>query len=449
MVAYALCAVGFYSWRLTRTAAGGGQWETIGKVVVFIVLLVAGFFALAGEAPAPGALAARFRPFFSDGLVGLAQAMGYTFIALQGFDLIAAVGGEVRDAKRNVPAGDVPVAGYGSGDLPPAPLPDRGGGAPGQPVTEVAAEYPEILVAVAARNFMGPMGYWLVLAAGLLAMLSALQANLLAASRFARTMGTDRTLPPRYARLAPGTGTPTAAVRLSAVVVAFLVIAVPDVAAAGAVASLIFLTSFALTHGIGYLARKRAGRPEGFRTPWFPVVPVVGGSACLAIGLYQAVAVPPAGVLAALWLGVGAILYAIYLAPRARVVDASTEGLDPEIVKLRGRRPVVLAPIANPASAETLVTMAKALAPPEVARVQLLSVVSNRNGALRPEELPRGSPRRPGGPRRRAEHGDGGGSSPGGAHHPATTTHGERSPAWRRRPAARACFSASGTSTIR
>ena len=45
------------------------------------------------------------------------------------------------------------------------------------------------------------------------------------------------------------------------------------------------------------------------------------------------------------------------------------------MMRLRGRRPVVLTPIANPASAEMLVTMAKALAPPDVSRVQLLSVV--------------------------------------------------------------------------
>lgn len=388
LVAYGLAAVGFFSWRLMRTAAGGGQWETVGKVVVFGVLVVAGFFALAGEAPAPGALAARFRPFFSDGFTGLAQAMGYTFIALRGFDLIAAVGGKVREAKRNLPRAMFLSLGAALVLYLPLLFLIVAVGAPGQPVAQVAAEHPEILVAVAAGNFMGPVGYWLVVAAGLLSMLSALQANLLAASRFARMMGGDRTLPPRYARLAPGTGTPTAAARLSAIVVALLLIAVPDVAAAGAVASLIFLTSFALTHGIGYLARRRAGRPDGFSTPWFPAVPVVGGSACLAIGLYQAVAVPPAGVLAALWLGVGAIFYAIQLAPRARV-HASPEGMNPQMVKLRGRRPVVLTPIANPASAETLVTMAKALAPPEVARVQLLSVVAPPE-RYDPDELPRG-----------------------------------------------------------
>lgn len=375
LVGYALFATAFYAWRLARTATGGGQWATVGKVVVFAVLVVAGFWALVAEAPSQGELAARFRPFFSAGGTGLAQAMGYTFIALQGFDLIAAVGGEVRDPKRNLPRAMFFSLGSALAIYLPLLFLIVAAGSSDHPVTAMAEENPEILVAAAARNFLGPTGYWLVVAAGLLSMLSALQANLLAASRFARTMGSDRTLPHRYSILTPRTGTPTAAVRLTAVVVAFLLVAVPDVAAAGAVASLIFLVSFAVTHVIAYLARKRTGRSGGYNTPWFPAVPAIGGTACMAIGLYQAVAVPSAGVLAALWLSAGAILYALYLAPRARIVDASSEALDPQMVRLRGRQPLVLVPIANPANAQTLVTMAKSLAPPDVSRVQLLSVV--------------------------------------------------------------------------
>jgi nucleotide-binding universal stress UspA family protein len=63
------------------------------------------------------------------------------------------------------------------------------------------------------------------------------------------------------------------------------------------------------------------------------------------------------------------------LAPRARVVDASAEARDPQILRLRGRSPLILVPIANPASAATLMTVADALAPHSVARVLLLSVV--------------------------------------------------------------------------
>lgn len=390
LIVYALAAVGYYKWRLTRAASGVSQWETVGKVVVFAVVVVAGFFALATEPPPPGALGASFRPFFAEGFAGLAQAMGYTFIALQGFDLIAAVGGEVRDAERNLPRSMFLSLGTALAIYLPLLFLIVAVGTPDRPIVEAAAANPEILVADAVRNFMGPAGYWLVVAAGLLSMLSALQANLLAASRFARTMGADRTLPPRLAHHAPGTGAPTAAIRLSATVVALLIVAVPDVAAAGAMASLIFLACFALTHKIGYLARRRTGKPSGFRTPAFPLVPLVGGSACLVIGLYQAVAVPPAGALAAVWLGVGAVLYSLYLAPRARAVDASTEARNPEVMKLRGRRPVVLVPIANPANAETLVTMGRALAPPEVSRVQLLSVVSPPGRYPEGDGLPQG-----------------------------------------------------------
>ena len=381
LVVYALGAVAFYAWRLSRSAAGGGQWATAGKVVVFAVLVAAGSWVLlGGAAEAPGdvaaqGLASRFRPFFAEGGVGLAQAMGYTFIALQGFDLIAAVGGEVRHPRHNVPRAMFFSLGTALAIYLPLLFLIVAVGSPDRPVAETAAANPEILVAVAARNFMGPAGYWLVVVAGLLSMLSALQANLLASSRFASAMASHRTLPERFGRLASGTGAPVAAVRLTSVVVALLVVAVPGVAAAGAVASLIFLTSFAATHWIAYLARRRTGSGKGFRTPWFPLGPAAGGGACLAIGLFQAVAVPSAGVLAALWLGAGAVLYALYLAPRARSVDASAEGRDPEMVKLRGRRPVVLAPIVNPARAQALVTMAKAMAPPEVSRVRLLSVM--------------------------------------------------------------------------
>jgi APA family basic amino acid/polyamine antiporter len=375
LLLYAGAAVALYSWSLSRAAGSNGQWATVGKLVVFSVLIFAGFVSLVGEAPSPSELADRFRPFYSDGFTGVAQAMGYTFIALQGFDLIAAVAGEVRDPVRNVPRAMFASLGAALAVYLPFIFVIVAVGSPGRPIGDLAAADPEILVAAAARNFMGATGYWLVIVAGLLSMLSALHANLLAASRFALTMAQHRTLPRQFSVTPEDGGPPIAAIRLTAVTVGFVLFAVPDVAAAGAVSSLIFLASFTVTHGIGYLARRRAGAPAGFATPWFPAVPVIGGTICLALGLYQAVAVPAAGVLAALWLSIGAVLYAQYLAPRARAVDAASEGRDPEMMLLRGRQPVVLVPIANPDSADMLVTMARTIAPPHVSRVQLLSVV--------------------------------------------------------------------------
>ena len=81
-------------------------------------LIAGGLLALAGEPI--GNVRAQLRPFFSAGALGVLQAMGYTFIALQGFDLIAAVGGEVRDPQRNLPRAMLALARDRAGDLPAA-----------------------------------------------------------------------------------------------------------------------------------------------------------------------------------------------------------------------------------------------------------------------------------------------------------------------------------------
>ena len=258
MLVYALAAVAFYTWKLMRSNAGGGQWETAGKLIMFAIVIAGGIWVLLVHPPGLEELTARFRPFMAQGGQGLVQAMGYTFIALQGFDLIAAVGGEVKRPERNIPRAMILSLTAALVIYIPLLFLIVAVGTPGQTVSDAAAADPEILIAVAARNFLGPTGYWLVVVAGLLSMLSALQANLLAASRFARTMAGDRTLPRRFDRLSPGTGTPIPAIQLTAATVAIVLVAVPNVAAAGAMASLIFLTSFALAHGIAYLARKRA-----------------------------------------------------------------------------------------------------------------------------------------------------------------------------------------------
>lgn len=377
---YALGATAFYVWSLMRAPAGGGQWATVGKVAVFLVVIAGGAWVLLTDLPPVEVLSERFRPFLERGGTGLVQAMGYTFIALQGFDLIAAVAGEVDEPERNVPRAMFLSLGAALAIYLPLLFLVVAVGTPGQWIGDAAREHPETLIAVAAGNFLGPAGYWLVIVAGVLSMLSALQANLLAASRFARTMARDRTLPRRFEEVDRVRGTPVAAIQLTGLTVAFLLVAVPDVAAAGAMSSLIFMVSFALVHGISYLARTRAEDPSPFQSPAFPVIPVVGGVLCLLLGLFQAIAVPAAGALTALWISVGAVLYVARIGEAARVADASSEGYDPGLVRLRGRTPRILVPIANPASAATLVDVAYALAPHGVSRALLLSVLPDVGG---------------------------------------------------------------------
>ncbi len=371
----ALLITAFYTIGLMCRPAGGGQWANIGKLVAFAILIAFGPGAVRGRSG--GEIVAGLQPFFAGGAGGFFTAMGLTFFALQGFDLIAAVAGEVRDPVRTIPRAMFCSLGIGLGVyLPFLVVTAVAAVQPGQSLAEMGAAHAETFVAVAAQNYLGPSGYWLVIVAGFLSMASALHANLFAASRVAMAMAADRTLPPVLAWVNPRSRTPLAAVLVTAVPVVAILLVIPDVTAAGAASSLIFLLTFAVAHWIAILVRQRSGaRVPPFRSPWYPAVPVVGGVACLALAVNQGLASPAAGVITLVWLCLGGLLFLVLFAQRARVADASGTALDPELIKLRGRNPLVLVPIANPENVRALADVAKALAPPEAGRVLMLSVV--------------------------------------------------------------------------
>lgn len=372
---FAAVATVYFALTLIRKATGGGQWATVGKLVVFFVIIVAGGVALVRQPMRTTAEA--LTPFLSSGGTGLLAAMGFTFIALQGFDLIAAIAGEVKDPGRTIPKAmflslGAALAVY----LPLLFMVATVGVAPGESIRDVAASQPETVMAVTVGRFMGSTGYWLVVVAAVLSTLSALHANILAASRVALTMARDRTLPSVIGVRHPTRGTPAIAIYASALTLVAILFAVPDLAAAGAAASLIFLISFALAQVTAMLARWRAGTSgEGFRTPFFPLLPLAGTLACSALAIYQAVVTPAAAAIAVIWLGLGVILYFSLFATRAETADASAEAFDPALARLRGRSPLVLLPIANPAHAASMVAVANALAPRAIGRVLLLTIV--------------------------------------------------------------------------
>lgn len=379
MLALAVGAGGLYILSLVRKPAGGGQLATVGKVVVLAFLVAAGLWAMGG-AP-EGTFAGGMTPFFPGGTSGLLQAMGVTFIALQGFDLVAAVGGEVRDPERNIPRAMLLSLGCALLIYLPLLIVVSTVGVPaGADIRALSTADPETVVATAVREYLGDFGYTLVLVAAVLAMLSALYANLLAASRVALSMAQDRTLPRILARRHARFGTPVMALYATGIAALAILLMVPDVEAAGSAASLTFLLVFALVHGVALLmGRRSAASPEmqhETRTWWRPSVSVVGLVACVGLAGFQAVAVPSAGAVVVVWLGLGGILYIAIFASRAERVDAWAEAHDPTLAQLRGHHALVLAPIANPASAPPIINLAHALAPPVVGRVLMLNVIA-------------------------------------------------------------------------
>ena len=371
----ALLATTYYSFSLMYKSDGGGQWATWGKVVMFTIIITTGLWYLAGKPIS--SFQKPLTPFFAGGPKGLFLSMGYTFIALQGFDLIAAVAGEIKKPEKNIPLAmmlslGIALAIY----LPLLFVIATAGVGSGQNILLMSRGNPETVIAVAVQHYLGFFGYWLVMVAAILAMLSALRANLLAASRIAMTMARDRALPHQLERISKSRKTPIPATLLTMLMVTIILLMIPDVAKAGAAASLIFMVSFALSHWTAILARLRTGsKSMPFLVPWFPATHIAGAVACVGLAVFQGIHVPSAGLISLVWLGIGAALYLIFFARRASVVDASAAAIDPQLQLLRGRRPLVLAPVVNPANTEFMISLATAMAPPNIGRVLLLSIV--------------------------------------------------------------------------
>lgn len=378
--AIAIIAIVYYTLSLMLRKGSGGGIANIGKTIAFSALIIAGLAALPKETA--GDIKRDFSPFLAFGVLGLMQAMGYTFIALQGFDLIAAVAGEIKNPGKTIPRAMIislviSLVIY----IPLIFVVTVSGTRAGETITELSIGDPESIIAIAAERYMGKSGYWIVIAAAILSMLSALYANLLAASRFAQSMARDRTLPRTLGKVDEKRGTPVNALLATAAIIVITVFVIPDVGSAGAAASLIFLITFSLAQWIAIVARKRRKAATGsFLMPFYPYLPVFGIAACLGLAVFQGIAVPAAGLIAVAWLVCGGVLYIILFGRSARIFDASSEGFDPELVRLRGRSPLVLVPIANPTNAAPMIRVAGALAPPDTGRVLLLSVVLARSG---------------------------------------------------------------------
>lgn len=366
----------FYTFSLSRKAGSGGNFANVGKIVAFSILIIAGLLALFKAESAQ--VVKNLSPFFSNGASGLFTAMGYTFIAMHGFDLIPTAAGEIKNPEKNVPRSMLLSLGLSLVIYVPLCFIIAAVGVnSGQTITEMGSEYLEEIVAVAAKNYMGNSGYWIVLVAGILSMLSALRANLFGASRVAYKMAVDRTLPKKLGFIHKTNQTPDKSIYATSIITILIIVAFSNVESAGAAASLVFLLSFAISQILSILVRRRVDVAKiPFRMPLYPFLPVIGAVCCSLLAIFQGFVVPQAGLITLIWLFIGGVLYTILFSKSAKRFDVSATAYDPYLSKLRGQTPVVLVPISNPTNAASLIKLASSFAPPDFGKVRLLSVVT-------------------------------------------------------------------------
>lgn len=367
-IALAFVAINFKGVSETGLA---GNVVTLAKVAIIGVFIVTGLWALVEE-PAKWT---NFTPFAPEGLGGVLAAMGLTYIAFEGYEIIVQAGEEVKDPKRNIPRAVfwslaivipiyilVAVAAVGAVDP-----------GDGTPTWQWLGQHEELGLAEAARQFM-PLGTTLLLVGGLLSTMSALNATTFSSTRVSFAMGRDRNLPRAFARIHATTRTPYLALVASGGLIIAMALTLPieDVAAA---ADVMFLLLFLQVNVAIITIRRKYGDKldYGFLVPFFPVLPVVAIVLMIGIAAFMFHFSPVAWYFVGGWIGVGFILYYAYARQREHEKRATPVVLRETLE--REERFRVLLPVADPARARALVKLASLVARRRGGEVTLLHVV--------------------------------------------------------------------------
>ncbi len=355
-LAIVVCALFAYiNFRGASEAGKAGNVVTVGKVVV-IALFVAAGLVIMGVRPD---YQAAFTPFLSHGWGGVFAAMGLTFIAFEGYEIIAQTSEEVENPKRNVPRAVflsllivvpiyllVAVVAIGA-VVPPA----------GLTITEYLARERELALVSAANQFVHGGGI-AILVGGLLSTLSALNATIYSSSRVAFAMARDANLPQILGRVHEKRATPHVAILASAVIVIVMAALLPieDVAAA---ADIMFLLLFVQVNlALVQLRRRRPNLDRGFRVPWVPFVPGLAIATMLFLAVFLFTHYPLSWLAAGGWIGVGLVVYYGY----SRKREAAFVEREKWMERIERQEYRVLVAVSSPRTMASLMEAAIAIA---------------------------------------------------------------------------------------
>ena len=304
-VVYAAAAVaGFVALNVVSTKASGGAETAITLVKIVILVVFVGFGVLVVDL-------GRFDPMFPGGksAASLLPAMGLTFIAFEGYDLITTVTEEVEDPRKNIPrAIFLSLAATVVIYLLVVTV------AIGTLGWEELARAGETGIAEAAKGFMPAIpvlgtGASFIAFGAVFSTLSALNAVVIASSRVVFAMGREDQLPDPLGQISARYGTPSAALLASAAIM-LLSVAVVPLERVGRMASLFFLLSFVVVNAsVIRLRRRRPDMERPYTMPLYPAPPVLGIVLNLVLAYYLVRDDPVAAVMSLAWVAVGAAVY--------------------------------------------------------------------------------------------------------------------------------------------
>ena len=343
-----------------------GNLVTISKIIILSIFIAFGLNIIFKN---PN-WSDSFTPFMPNGFGGVLSAMGLTFIAFEGYEVISQCSEEIKNPKKNIPKAVflsliivVPIyllVGFVAlGAVTPENL---------TPWDYLASHKEIALVEVARTFFVG--GGIMLLVGGLISTMSALNATIYSSSRVAFAMGRDKNFPSFFGKVHNKKFTPHWSILFSLIIVALMAVSLPiqDVASA---ADIMFLLLFLQVNiALITLRKKRPDLDRGFVTPLFPYVPIIGIITKLILAVFMFNYSPIAWIITIIWIGLGLFMFKTYAIKREIKHIRNVKSLE----RLERKEYRVLLPLANKKSVSSLTHIAVAVARNSNAEILFLHV---------------------------------------------------------------------------
>jgi amino acid transporter/nucleotide-binding universal stress UspA family protein len=329
---------------------------------------------------------ANFSPFLPKGWVKLFVTMGFTYVAFEGFEVIAQAGDETINPRQNLPKAMIysvfavtityvlvafaSVVAVKTGD-------------PGieGPVWEWIGSFRAEGFGEAVGRIMPYANFFLTLAV-IFASTSALNATVFSATRAAYALGRDGMLPSTVAKVGKKNKVPYVALLLTGGILILVAVAL-DALNIASTASIMFLFLFFLVNVCAIKIRRNMADElkYGFMTPLFPLFPVVA-IICQVIMVFHLHEVSRASlIIGPSWILVGIIVYHFYSKSHAKTSDEEVVVIEDEhegapVPEGEKRDYHVMVAVANPDTAIDMVRTTYTICQNKNADLDLIHVVS-------------------------------------------------------------------------
>jgi APA family basic amino acid/polyamine antiporter len=376
--AVALLIAGFFLYINYRGASEAGK---VGAIFTLGQTLFLAFIGVVGiiRAVQEPSLLQNLDPFLPYGWHKILITMGFTYVAFEGYEVIAQAGDETIDPRRNLPKAmiySVFIVTLTYVAVAFASLVSVKAGSPGVEGVpwEWIGSFKERGFGEAVSRLM-PYGNFFLTLAVIFASVSALNATIFSATRASYALGRDRMLPHIFAAISRKQKTPWVALLFTGLIVIGVAVLLPTMDVASS-ASIMFLFLFFLVNVSVIKIRLNMGDElsYGFIMPFFPWVPIIAivCQGVLAVWLIHMSWL--AWIVAPAWIGAGAVIYWLYSRSHAVATADEIQVLEEEKVPESDQYRIMLA-VANPDTTLKMIRATYLISEAKNARVDLLHMV--------------------------------------------------------------------------